>query len=273
MARYYSRDINYNCNCDSSSGGGGTGSWVPFGGGYSEVINSSGTYTVPAGATSIRVSCLGAGAAGANGTEDGNDPGNSAGFGGGGGGFSQKIIDSPSATYTVVVNSTVTSFGGLFQATAGVNKNGGIGSNGDYNYAGGVGEFLTYPEWRGGGGGAGILTFLSSIHTIPNANETIGGGAEVIGFSPHDYTPNSILDKNFYKSTTGGPLPAGYPGTGGTVGVAGGFAAGGGGGTYEVITRFDGGAGGISAGGGGGCNGSHRSNGGDGGAGMILVEW
>ncbi len=283
MARYYSRDII--CTGGTGGGGGGTGSWIPFGGGNSEVIATSssysGTYTVPSGATSIRVSCLGAGGNGAA----GNGENDNASYGGGGGGFSQKTINNPSPTYTVVVNSAVTSFGNVCQATAGHaggpaatgGCNGGVASGGDYNFDGGDGGRSTSNlESLMGGGGGGILTFLSTTHTTPAAMGDIGGGAEVIGYSPHDYTPISILDKNFYRSTTGGPLPSGYPGTGGDDGANGGFAAGGGGGPMGTFgPTGPSGDGGVSGGGGGGhyYEVSGLGNPGSGGPGMILVEW
>jgi hypothetical protein len=128
-------------------------------------FTTSGTFTVPAGVTSVTVEVIGAG---------GKGGGNGAG-GGGGGGYAAGLYPVvPGATHAVVVGlaasgngtSSVTSLG--LSATKGGNGTSltnpqiiggggtaGIGSGGQINRTGGIGGGGYWTYFGGGGGGAG----------------------------------------------------------------------------------------------------------------------
>lgn len=127
-------------------------------------FTTSGTFTVPAGITSVTVEVIGAGGKGGN---------NGAGGGGGGGYASGVYTVTPGATHAVVVGqassgngtSSVTSLG--ISATKGGNGIsltnpqivggggiGGLGSGGQINRSGGIGGGGYYTYFGGGGGGA-----------------------------------------------------------------------------------------------------------------------
>ena len=184
---------------DGAGGSGGgttlapsTGNWATGTFGTGQIMTFAGagsyTFTIPAGTTSIRVRCFGAGGAGGS---------NTSYSGGAGGGFAL-------GTYTVTAgsNHTVTvgaggydggsggtsSFGSLISATGGAGgstnssaKTGGIGSGGTVNYLGGG----TQGTFSGGGGvaclfGPGNLgTYGSGGTSVPSAYTNLGdtGGA------------------------------------------------------------------------------------------------
>ena len=166
--------------------------------------SGSGTYTTPAGCKAILVKCWGGGGSGGGGNGS-----NARGTGGGGGGFCQKLIASPSATYSYAVGaggaavgqatagnaggnttfSTLTANGGLAgtaatgQALGG--PSGGAASGGDLNITGGAAFTLnnaTYAGWGGSSpqGGAGGQSNITDPGIAPG-----GGGASA------NYTGNS----------------------------------------------------------------------------------
>lgn len=127
-------------------------------------FTSSGTFTVPAGVTTVTVEVLGAGGKGGN---------NGAGGGGGGGYASGTYTVVPGTSHAVIVGeptsgtgtSSVTSLG--ISATKGANGisltnpqviggggNGGTGIGGQINRTGGNGGGGYYTYFGGGGGGA-----------------------------------------------------------------------------------------------------------------------
>ncbi|MFM7217362.1 MAG: hypothetical protein ACKO1U_05035, partial [Bacteroidota bacterium] len=143
-----------------------------------QTFTTSGTYTVPAGVTSITVECWGGGGGGGGASHSGS--GNSRGGGGGGGSYSRKTLTVTSGqTLTVTVgsggaaataggdswvstNTTVLAKGG--PAGSSGNKfagNGGsygaspAGNIGDLIYLGGNGAAGQTSSSGGGGGGAG----------------------------------------------------------------------------------------------------------------------
>lgn len=204
----------------------------------SQTFTSSGTFTVPAGVTTIKVEAWGGGAGG------------STGYGGGGGGAfagSNALTVIPGTTYTVTVgnggaalnNGGNSSFGTLIIANGGGNVNGTSGnlggtvakSTGAVRYAGGNGANGT---GRGGGGGGG--------------SAGAGGAGGNGGNSGNDN--------------------AGLGGVGGLAGTGTGGAAGGNGGS-----RYIGGIPGNVPGGGGGENGSSGAGSAAGGKGMVIVTY
>lgn len=154
-------------------------------------FTSSGTWTVPAGVTTIEVAVTGAG---------GNGNINGSGGGGGGGYASGTFTVTPGSVLTITVgtagSSVATSVMPLgIQATPGVSSvynssalggAGGVGSGGTVNYTGGMGGNGTYTYFGGGGGGAagpegnggagGSAIPWSGICLYPGGAGGIGGG-------------------------------------------------------------------------------------------------
>ncbi|MBN2487337.1 MAG: hypothetical protein JXB34_15285 [Bacteroidales bacterium] len=142
-----------------------------------EEFNANGTFTVPAGVTSITVECWGGGGAG-GGTNSNNARG---GGGGAGGAYARSVLSVvPGTSYTVTVGgqrngvanngqqgnpswfgtaATVYAEGGAGGAAPNNGRAGGIGSAassiGDVVFAGGDGADGTTTLGGGGGGGAG----------------------------------------------------------------------------------------------------------------------
>ena len=238
----------------------------------SQTFTSSGTYTVPACATSIVVQCWGGGGGGGGGNETG---GGSCASGGGGGGFAQATINNPSGSYTVTVG--IGGQGGQATVTLGPNGNpggnsvftngtititatgggGGYGSTGSTATSvgtGGTGTFVgvTGTTYTGGNGGQGN-----------NANHNIGGS----GGGGAGSTANGGNAGNASRNTLGAAGAGGATGGGaGGVGVNNWAGNGGNGSNY----------GGGGAGGGGASN-SHGSTqpgvGGNGAQGQVIVTY
>jgi len=165
-------------------------------------FTTSGTWTCPAGVTSVTVECWGAGGGGGGSINSNN---NTAG-GGGGGGYTKKnsLAVTPGATYTVTIgtggaggavasngtNGTNTSFStiianggsrGICGASGanGAGGNGGAASiTGDINYYGGNGASGVYDLYGGGGGGAAGSggNGVTSISATGGAATAIDGG-------------------------------------------------------------------------------------------------
>lgn len=213
-----------------------------------QTFTSSGTFTVPAGVTTVQVEAWGGGGAG-GGVASGFLPPNRAGGGGGGGAYlkNTSVTVIPGSTVTITVgaggtgvngadgnNGGASSFGGLVTVSGG---NGGKhGSNSPANGAAGTGSFGT----RNGGNGA----------AASGGNSGGGGGG---------------------AGTTGnGGNASGM--TGGTGG-----AGGGGNGANGRSSNGDGAdASALSGGGAGGRNSSSQwgsRTGGDGYRGQVIVSW
>lgn len=207
-------------------------------------FTASGTFTVPAGVTTLYVSGCGGGGGGGGGA--GYNTSNSsyyAGGGGGGGAGSQAIRTPISVTPGLVVNVTIGAAGaaGVSGATGATGGNGGDG---------GSTAFGTALTLAGGGGGKGGTGGSSSASG--GAGGAVGGSFGADG-----------------QSTFGG---SGGSGGGGSYGSGGGAGRGGLGAGVAAIAGAGYGAGG---GGGGGCYGN-SGVGGSGGAGMpgcLIIEW
>ncbi|MFA5557785.1 MAG: GEVED domain-containing protein [Flavobacteriaceae bacterium] len=156
-----------------------------------QTFNSSDSFTVPAGVTSITVQCWGAGGRGSTAT---NSAGTGRGGGGGGAYASSVLTVVPGTIYTVTVgtggnndniNGGNSSFGNnivMAEGGKGVANNttsGGVGgqasvSIGDIKYSGGNGTGGNGATSGGGGGGAG------STGNGNNASSSSGGSAKII---------------------------------------------------------------------------------------------
>lgn len=212
-----------------------------------QVFTSSGTFTVPAGITSIRAQVYGAG-----GGSSRNAPG-------GTGGLGDAIITglTPGATVSV---------------TIGTGGNGGSGTGA--GSTGGTSSFGTYISATGGGGG----TWNSSTGGQRGANGTATYSGVTARLGPNF---GNLFANEGSGGNTGNPC-AGVGGTGGGAGFSGGgggggFSASGGAGGASVLGNNGssggngpGGAGGSPGGSGGSQSGSVAGNGGGGGGGVVI---
>jgi hypothetical protein len=170
-----------------------------------QIFTSSGTFTVPAGVTSITVEVVGAGGRGGS---------NGAGGGGGGGYASGAYTVVPGATHAVVIGLSASGTGTSSIASLGISATkggngtsktnpqiiggggaGGYGIGGQINRTGGAGGGGYYTYFGGGGGGAAGST----------GNGGIGGNS--IAFTGVCQTPGGL-------GGIGGGLPGGNGGKG-----------------------------------------------------------
>lgn len=245
-------------------------------------FTTSGTFTVPAGVTSIAVLCIGGGGGG-GGSEDPNETG------GGGGGGALAYVNNLSVTagesLTVTVGSGGNGGGGGGNGGSGgssslarggttlVQANGGGG--GQNRGSGGSGG--TVSTGTGGSGGQGGQ---GSDRNTNNA----GGGGGAGGYSgaggrgcDQDGSPSGASGSGGAGGGGGqndggggvGVLGEGSSGSGGGTSNPGG---GGSGGTNGSSGSGNGGNGGNYGGGGGGAQGE-ENDGGDGGNGYVRIIW
>lgn len=159
--------------------------------------SGSGTYTTPTGCKAILVQCWGGGGSGG-----GGNGASARGVGGGGGGFCQKLIASPSATYSYAVGA-----GG----TAAAQGNNGV--------TGGTTTFGTALLSAAGGTGGTTASGVALAGVVGGAAS--GGDLNIQGGS-------SLTQDAVTFNAPGGSSPNG--GTGGQTNVAvSGLAPGGGG--------------------------------------------
>lgn len=167
----------------TSGGASAAPTWsTPGGGGFSnmQVFESSGTFTVPAGVTKVKVTVVGGGG---NGGGSGNTATNvgRTGGGGGGGGAAIEIISglTPSGTVAVTVGGAggTSSFGAYCSATGGAT--GQTGFSGAKGGAGGVGSGgqLNIKGNAGSGGVAGLTTTSGAVAAGSGGSSILGGGA------------------------------------------------------------------------------------------------
>ena len=214
------------------------------------VFTSSGTFTVPAGVTSITCELVGAG---------GNGAGNGGG-GGGGGGYARGTFNvAPGVTYSIIVGAggseLATIVGGMgILAGAGENAGtipnpniggggaGGVGMGGQLARIGGNGGGGYWTYFGGGGGGA----------AGPNANGTVGGNTIAYN-GTNCLTPGGAAG-------TGGGAPAGNGGKGA------GFVD-------NSCSAADAALAGANYGGGGGGGNGNSSPAANGGGGICIITW
>jgi len=161
--------------------------------------SGSGTYTTPANCKAIFVQCWGGGGSGAA----GNTSTSTRGSGAGAGSYSQKLINSPAATYSYAVGAG----GAAVTSTAG-------GANGN---TGGTTTFSTLSSGGGSGGNLGANAGGSG-GTSSGGDLNIPGGAGMVGQNGGAGT--------FMSS--GGSSPMGGPGGQTNVSAAGETPGGGG---------------------------------------------
>lgn len=226
-----------------------------------EVFTSTGTFTVPAGVTSVLVS----GCAGGGGGGSATGGGNSCGGGGGAGG--QRMIDHKVTGLTPGANITVT----INKGSAGAG--GASGSNN--GLAGGNVVFGAYITMSGGAGG-----------TYGGSGSAIGVGGDSNGIGAGTGGDGGIGTGTFQTDGLEGLGSISYNGgVGGTKGATVDGGGGGGGGGYHGAggdggNGGNGGAGGagsngadLGAGGGAGGGGSSGGVGGNGQFGILIVKW
>tara|TARA_R110002153_G_scaffold46759_1_gene131996 strand:- start:139 stop:1053 length:915 start_codon:yes stop_codon:yes gene_type:complete len=298
------------------SSGGGASAATPgnnifsgtFGSGSLMTFGVNGTFTIPAGVSSIRVRLWGGGGGGPGGLND---------AGGGGGGFAIKTLSvTPGTAYAVTIGAGglraasggTSSFGSSVSATGGGGANdqsasshvGGTGSGGDINTTGGFG-CAAHRQGNAGGysGGGGVGALLGDGNDGVSANQNQmqltsvrGGGGGGIGRSA---TPTSTdwgqsygtfglkgftvgggntstsNDASCFTSIESHPVTSiDMIGTG-TGGYHGNPGHNGGGGSGPA-GQAGGGAGGFPGGGGGACI-TSSSQMGSGSQGLVIVEY
>lgn len=205
--------------------GSGTLSFATPASGFSamQIFTSSGTFTIPAGKTTVKVTVVGAGGGGGASSAS-STPG--AGGGGGGTGISYLTSLTPGNTISVTIGS-----GGAGGTSGGNGSNGGSSS-----IQSGTQTITTITANGGtGGGGANSTPSAGSGGTTSGANINIkgggGGGATSFGSPPGALGGNSSL----------GAGAAGIYGN--SPGQTGGDYGGGGGGAPSPGIGRDGGAG------------------------------
>jgi hypothetical protein len=271
-----------------------------------QVFLSSGSYTIPTGATFVRVEVFGSGGGGGGGGTAASGP-MYGGGGGGGGGWSEMTFRAADLTSPVTItmgaagtggtgaassganggNGTGggnTSFGNYLKVTNGGGGFGGTSSNG-FNGVGGIGLVVS------NGGGSGSVTGVPGTPGASGTNLAAGGGGAGGGVSSGGAAFNGgnssyvMTALATYSTLTGGSTPGGA-GTAGSTGttVTDMVAPGGGGsgGAASVTASTPGGVGGagVNYGGGGAGGGAALTTagaGGTGGAGgaaiMMIVAW
>ena len=215
----------------------------------SVTYTSNGTFTVPAGVTSITVECWGGG--GAGGAARGNP---SAGGGGAGGTYAYKVVTVvPGNTYTVTVGN-----GGAGGT--------GDGSPGDPSWFGSTGTVYA----QGGEGGART--------NAPNSNGAGGIGSSSASIGDITYSGGNGADGIYTTGTPGGAGGGGAGTTGignnASAGIGGASKANYGGAGADGVSNSTPGADGYVYGGGGSggkANNNTDRNGGSGASGLVII--
>jgi hypothetical protein len=188
--------------------------------------SSSGTYTTPANCKAIFVQLVGGGGGGGGGA---NTTYFTGGGGGGSGGYVQKLINSPSATYSYAVGATAA--GGAAGATG---VTGTAGANTTFSTftasGGGAGTGGTGSNGFGGSGGAGGAASGGDINIAgsdgaaggPGVNGVVGGPAGSGGSSFFGGSGTGGVN----SGGSAGKTNSGSGGGGGSNGAAGAGAAG-----------------------------------------------
>lgn len=180
----------------------------------SQTFNSSGTFTVPAGVTSVTVQLWGGGGAGVTGFVDGD------GYAGGGGAFTQSL--SIPVTVGATIPVTVGIGGTLSSSTGGTSSFGSfISAKGGQYHIGGAkeisGTYLSYSN-NGGTGGTNGRFIIGGI----SFSNYFGGGGGAAGAANGENGFNG-LNGVATNTTTGTPGAGGNARNGGGAGSKGGY--------------------------------------------------
>ena len=290
--------------------GSGTLSWSGVTGASVTNFSSSGTWTKPAGVTTVTVELWGGGGGGGSGRKGDNNA--DGGGGGGGGAYVTKTFPASDISSTVSVTLGAGGAGGAAQATN--NTAGNAGSAGvsstfgayltAYGGAGGIGgvDGAGGTSTGGGGGGGALSAGSGGTPGGPGTDGQFGGAYQSTssayggaGGGTGGYLGGSAGGSSFQGGSAGfggggsasnaggagGTVP-GAGGSGGAGGTSGGGAGGagvgrnggGGGGSNPSGAGGAGGAGGTfggAGGGGGGATGGNSGAGGAGGGGYCRV--
>jgi hypothetical protein len=206
----------------TSGGAGADPSYTTLvsGGGKGQAFTSNGTFTIPTGITTIKVTVVGGGGNGGSATFAGTcNTGSGGGGGGGGAAISYLTSLSPGNTLSVTVGGAggTSSVASGTQSISTISATGGAtgttqtGSSWVSGGAGGVGSGGTI-NIRGSGGGPGTNQFSTAI-----------GGSSILGGSTQAIS-----------AVTNGPAGSAYGGGGGG-GVGSGSNASGGAGAAGVV--------------------------------------
>lgn len=224
---------------------------APFAYSQTQTFNSSGTFVVPAGVTSIQVEAWGAG--GAGGGAQGNP---SAGGGGAGGAYTRRpsLTVIPGTTYTVTVGT------------------GGVGTVGS-GPSGGASWFGSTTTVLAVGGTGGARSNTNSSSAAGATAPTTGNVGGTVNF----YGGNGGTGGNGGASGGGGGASAGTAANGNpAIGITGGIAVLNGGAGVNGSTSGADGADNPNLGGGGAgarTNVSTDRAGGNGGNGRVVITW
>ena len=240
----------------------------------STTLTESGSYTVPDGATRLRVTCVGAGGGGGGGGAAAADISQSGGSGGAAGTTSIQAVPVGSAK-TLAVTVGAPGAGGS-GGTAGGNNSGKGGASGGDTTVEGAGVSVRGSGGPGGRGGTGGSTEASA-----------GGAYGAPVGSVSAFTAGGC---GGFSGEAGGLPIASSAGGGGGGGAAGSGRGGSGGAPGSAYSGGEAGVSGASAGaagtagagaaersaggggGGGGIGGSRGGSGGDGGSGFAVIE-
>jgi autotransporter-associated beta strand protein len=132
----------------------------------SQKFTTTGTFTPPAGITSITVECWGGGGAGGSANKGASPAGNAGGGGGGGGAYAKKldIPVTPGTPYTVTIPAIAP---GLTTFTNGQTSDGA-----SVTFTGDTGVSVTA---NGGQGGACVVTTASAVSGVGGAGGAVSG--------------------------------------------------------------------------------------------------
>jgi hypothetical protein len=250
-------------------------------------FTSNGTWTKPAGVTSMYVEVIGGGSGGGSGARYVTTTGRSGGGAGAGGTMITRYFATSAITSTVAVTVGAGGTGGVAQTVD--------ASNGNSGNAGGISSFGSYLDSQTATGGSGGTTASGTAGTlgyrgVSTVNAGLGsaggtsaatagantinggaGGSGGVGNTASNTVPRTALAAGFNRTLT----------TVGTGAIAGANATtdeggGGGGGSYTTATTGQAGGNGAFPGGGGGGgsasdNGFNSGAGGTGGNGVVRV--
>lgn len=279
---------------------------------FTQAGGASQTYTVPAGATWVRVIVIGGGGGGGSGAHTGVTSTTNAGGGGGGGGGGVSIMDFIASTLgstASIVFSNVSGGGGAAGVASGTGGTGTAGSNATFNgnisavgggagtggssagggASGAGGTGITFVGLGGGGGGSTAVGGAAVVESnTSGANNTCspggGGGGGAVNTTPIGSAGGAGGAQNgtnpplMFTTQAGGTAGGGTGGGPANVSWLG-IGAGGGGGATGTTNGGAGGPGGNYGGGGGGGGGCQTGAalsgaGGNGGpAAVICIAW